>query len=94
MASVGRLVFHAPVHFLALTICSHAFADRKLVFTLKGDNICQKTLYAPRSWALPFAPSLEYMNPHAVLRKLVVKRFRTSGHGPLAALASVLADQV
>ena len=49
---MGRLLFHAPVRFLSFENLlavgksnMHAFADRGLVFALKGENVCQKSLY-------------------------------------------------
>ena len=55
-----RLVFHAPVHFLGfenfLAVGKsnmHAFADRGMVFALKGENICQKSLYTRIAHGLP-----------------------------------------
>jgi hypothetical protein len=42
----------------------HTFADRVLVFALKGENVRQKKfLYAHRSWASAFAPICKHITP-------------------------------
>jgi hypothetical protein len=62
VASVGRLLLHAPVHFLGFEDLlaigksnTHAFADRSLVFSLQGENVGQKRFYT-RIAASLFAP--------------------------------------
>ena len=87
VASVGRLVLHASIHFLRpidfLAVGKrnmHTVADRLWVFRLQGrERRPGKILYARRTWASPVRPIRKYILSLRNLQYQSVAGFYASG---------------